>query len=154
MVEYNIELDNKELAQNMRRWEREMPDFIRGLLNTFSSKLEALASERAGNVLNVITGDLRGSIFSNMRGRDVLEIGAGSNIVYAKIHEFGGTIKAKHGNYLRFSVPGGGFVSKKQVHIQARPYVKPTIETFFRDGGAENIARGYFNRKKREYGFS
>lgn len=131
-----------------------MPDFIRGLLRTFGSKLEGLAAERAGTELNVISGRLRNSVFSNLRGRDVLEIGAGSNVVYAKIHEFGGTIKPKHGQYLKFSVPGGGFVSAKQVHIPARPYVKPTIETFFRDGGADQLSRGYFNRKKREYGFS
>lgn len=153
MVEYQVEIDNKELVDNMRRWERDLPGFTRLLLQRFSSKLTAMAQEASGEVLNVRTGRLRNSIFGKMRGNDTLEIGAGSNVVYARIHEFGGTIKAKNAPFLKFQI-GGRWAQVKQVQIPARPYVKPSIETFFRDGSSDDVARGLFNQKKREYGFS
>jgi len=164
LVEYNIEIENKKLFQSLRRWEREMPDFIRGLLSTFGRAIDGDISTNliagkfgitsSGSVNGKSrSGDLADSVFSTMKGRDVVEIGAGSGIVYARIHEYGGTIRAKNAPYLRFSVPGGGFVTTKSVYIPPRPYVRPTMVEFFRDGGADTLARGYFNRKKREYGF-
>lgn len=130
-----------------------MPGFTRLLLQRFSAKLIDMTRERAGEVLNVITGRLRGSISGKVVGSDTLEFGAGSNVKYARIHEFGGTIKAKNAPWLTFPV-GGRWARVKQVEIPARPYVKPSIETFFRDGTANDIARGLFNQKKREYGFT
>lgn len=152
MVEYRIEIDNEELAERMRRWERDMPGFTKLLLQRFSTKLTANAAEKAGDVLNVITGRLRGSIFGEVIGDDKLEVGAGSNVKYARIHEFGGVIKAKNAPWLHFPV-GGGWARVKQVEIPARPYVKPSIETFFRSGQSEDIARGAFNEYKRRHGF-
>jgi phage gpG-like protein len=154
VVEYRVELDNRELADNMRRWERDTPGFTRLLLQRFSSKLVGMSQERAGDVLNVISGRLRGSIFGKVRGNDLLEFGAGSNVVYARIHEFGGTIKPKNGQFLKFPGRDGRDIFVKQVEIPARPYVRPSIETFFRDGTSDDVARGLFNEKKREYGFT
>ncbi len=45
----------------------------------------------------------------------------GTNVVYAAIHQFGGTIKAK-GKNLRFKI-GGRFVSVKKVTIPKRSFV-------------------------------
>ena len=49
---------------------------------------------------------------------DSVEIG--SNLKYAAIHHFGGTIRAKRAKALRFRI-GGTWVMKKAVTIQARP---------------------------------
>lgn len=46
----------------------------------------------------------------------------GTNLVYAGIHQFGGTIKGKDGGKLTFRA-GGGWVSVDQVDIPARPYL-------------------------------
>lgn len=46
----------------------------------------------------------------------------GTNVVYAAIHQFGGTIHAKNAPHLVFKV-GGQFVSKDQVTIPARPFL-------------------------------
>lgn len=46
----------------------------------------------------------------------------GSNVVYAGIHQLGGTIKAKNGKKLVFK-GYRGFVSVSQVDIPARPYL-------------------------------
>lgn len=47
----------------------------------------------------------------------------GTNVIYAGIQNFGGTIKAKGGGSLRFRLPGGNFVTVKKVTIPARPFV-------------------------------
>lgn len=52
----------------------------------------------------------------------------GTNRIYAAIHQFGGVIKAKAGGYLRFAIPGFGYVSKRQVTIDARPYLGLSAE--------------------------
>lgn len=49
------------------------------------------------------------------------------NIKYARIHEFGGTIRAIRGEYLKFQVKPGVWVQKRQVTIRARPYLRPTL---------------------------
>ena len=47
----------------------------------------------------------------------------GTNVVYAGIHQFGGTIQAKNGGSLRFRLPGGAFVTVKKVTMPARPFL-------------------------------
>lgn len=54
-------------------------------------------------------------------------VGVGTNVIYARIHELGGTIKAKKGKYLKFYIKGK-FIQVKQVTIPARPYLTPAIE--------------------------
>ncbi len=48
----------------------------------------------------------------------------GSNKIYARIQNDGGTIRAKGGGKLKFPLPGGlGFRSVDQVTLPARPYL-------------------------------
>lgn len=79
------------------------------------------ATKRNKNML-VESGGLRGSI-SEQAGNDYVRVG--TNKIYAAIHQFGGTIKAKNGNNLFFKM-GSGFIQTKSVTIPARPYL--TIE--------------------------
>ena len=46
-----------------------------------------------------------------------------NSVVYAAIHQFGGTIKPKNGKYLTFKGKNSRFVRVKQVVIPARPYL-------------------------------
>lgn len=64
-------------------------------------------------------GDLRDSIHYVVDG-DAVEVG--SNLVYAGIHQMGGTITAK-GKALAFTLFNGAFVQTKSVTIPARPYL-------------------------------
>lgn len=59
----------------------------------------------------------------------------GTNVIYAGIHQFGGDIKAKGGGALRFKMPGGNFVTVKQVTIPARPFIGLNV-----DDGREMLA--------------
>ncbi|MCE1186213.1 MAG: phage virion morphogenesis protein [Rhodocyclales bacterium] len=71
---------------------------------------------------------LRGSIVMAVDDRWPVLCGIlGSNLVYARIHELGGTVKAVRAKYLRFRTQGR-WVSKRQVTIPARPYLRPALE--------------------------
>lgn len=47
----------------------------------------------------------------------------GTNRIYAAIHQFGGTIKAKGAGGLRFAIPGLGWRTVQQVEIPERPFL-------------------------------
>lgn len=64
-------------------------------------------------------GDLRDSIHYVVEG-DAVEVG--SNLIYAGIHQVGGTISAK-GKALAFTLHNGAFVMVQSVTIPARPYL-------------------------------
>lgn len=68
-------------------------------------------------------GGLKGSI-----GWEVERFTArvGSNLRYARIHELGGTIVAKHARYLHFVIDGEHKM-KKSVRIPERPYLRPAL---------------------------
>lgn len=67
-------------------------------------------------------GDLMNSITSNVDGSSV-SAGPGSGVAFkARILALGGTIKAKNKPFLKFRIPGVGFVQKKEVTIPARDY--------------------------------
>jgi HK97 gp10 family phage protein len=59
--------------------------------------------------------------------RAVIHIG--TDLIYAAIHEFGGTIKPKRGKFLRFKNQAGEYVFTKQVTIRAHPYMRPAFDT-------------------------
>jgi phage virion morphogenesis protein len=52
------------------------------------------------------------------------EAEVGTNVIYARIHQYGGTIRPKNGEYLTFALPGGlGFRRVSQVTMPARPFL-------------------------------
>lgn len=74
------------------------------------------------------TGNLKRSITSEMDAQGTKIIGRiGSNLVYAGIQEFGGTIKPKNGKYLKFK-GSYGWVSVKQVTIAGKFYITRAIK--------------------------
>lgn len=80
------------------------------------------------------SGQLRDSRTANA-GRDFAE--AGTNKIYAGIHNFGGTIRAKTSAGLRFQLPGGlGFRRVMQVEMPQRQFLGLS-----RDDEAELIAQ-------------
>lgn len=75
-------------------------------------------NQRGGKILT-LHGYLCGSIIGQAT-KDYAEVG--SALIYAAIHQYGGTIKAKVQNFLKFNV-GGRWASKKSVTIPARSYL-------------------------------
>lgn len=50
-------------------------------------------------------------------------VAVGSNLVYAAIHQLGGTVQARADGYLTMKIPGVGWRRKKSVEIPARPFL-------------------------------
>ena len=74
------------------------------------------------------TGHLRRSIRSQVVDKGHVIVGSiGSNVIYSRIHEFGGTIVPRTKEWLRFVIDGR-WVTTKKVVIPARPYLYPAIE--------------------------
>lgn len=64
-------------------------------------------------------GGLQGSITFDVAGH---EVAIGTNKIYGAIHQFGGTIRPKRGEYLVFRL-AGALVKALEVSIPARPYL-------------------------------
>ncbi len=82
------------------------------------------APYRSGTLSRGITSAVAES--SATRARVVIST---SNIPYARIQEFGGTIRAKGGGLLTFKGKDGRWRRMKQVKIPARPYLRPAFDT-------------------------
>jgi len=70
------------------------------------------------------SGRLRSSITHRV-SEDFAEVG--TNVVYAKIHEYGGEIVAKNAPFLTFKIDES-WVRVKSVTIPKRPYLEPALE--------------------------
>ena len=75
-------------------------------------------NSRGGKILT-LHGYLCGSVIGQAT-KDYAEVG--SALIYATIHQYGGTIKAKVQNFLKFKI-GGRWASKKSVNMPARAYL-------------------------------
>lgn len=95
------------------------------------------------------TGNLRRSIhigghgeltpdFAQSTGGDIggagvtaggrVRLRVGTDLIYARIQEYGGTITAKHAPYLRFRTADGSWHAVKSVTIPARSYLRAAAD--------------------------
>ncbi len=81
----------------------------------------SLRARQQGGKTLTDRAQLRSSIMSQA-GPESVEVG--TNKIYGGIHQFGGTIRAKNGEYLTFRLPGGlGVRRVKSVTMPARPFL-------------------------------
>ena len=75
------------------------------------------------------TGNLLGSINTKPTAvkKNSVTVATGTNVIYAAIHEFGGTIKAKNAKALVFEIDGE-IKMVKSVYIPPRPYMRPAVD--------------------------
>jgi len=102
----------------------------------YADKLEAavtagalLVENEAKNKAPYKTGTLKRSIHHETveKSHDRVVVAVGTNLEYAAIHEFGGTIESKTG-YLVFQTDDGEWHSVSSVQIPARPYLRPALD--------------------------
>lgn len=89
------------------------------------NRLSLYGQSRAMTYSPVKTGHLRRSIHQIRRGS--YGYGYKTNIIYAPIQEYGGTIKPKKAKVLKFRI-GNKWVSAKQVKLIGRYYMKRSVE--------------------------
>ncbi len=76
------------------------------------------ANRRGASILH-----LTGALWDSIDYRATMDqVHVGSARIYARIHQFGGTIKAKNGKALHF-VSGGNTYTRQSVYIPPRPYL-------------------------------
>jgi phage gpG-like protein len=84
-----------------------------------------------GRVSRALTGSLAGEVETRAHSVDVVLSSGGKSgfgaVPYARIHEMGGTIRAKGGGWLRFK-GNKGWATVKSVDIPARPYLQPALD--------------------------
>ena len=93
--------------------------------------LEGYAKIKANEVFSEhATNTLAGSISTVTKSAQEhhVEVDVGPTVVYARIHEFGGTILPIHGEYLTFKTYDGMWHKVKVVHMPARPYMRPALD--------------------------
>lgn len=84
----------------------------------------AYRAEKSGNEMLRESGRLMGSLSRQVRGR---QLRFGTNVEYAAVHQFGGTIRAKGGGRLAFFL-GGALRRPVSVTIPARPFLGISAE--------------------------
>ncbi|MQX36821.1 phage virion morphogenesis protein [Roseospira navarrensis] len=75
---------------------------------------------RTGGQTLVDRGHLRDSI---THAADSRSARVGTNLIYARIHQLGGQIRARAGGALAIPLPDGGVALRKSVTLPARPYL-------------------------------
>jgi hypothetical protein len=61
-------------------------------------------------------------------GKTQVRVLIGTDLIYARIQEYGGTITAKHAPYLRFRTADGSWHAVKSVTIPARSYLRAAAD--------------------------
>jgi len=116
-MEFSIKVDSAEVEKYLKEFPAVTFEQARAVYAKAVLAADTETKRNATDVLNVRTGALRRSIQSEVIGFDLHSLRAsvfsgayhGSKpVIYAPIHEFGGTVKAKN-KYLR--VPGGPYLN-------------------------------------------
>lgn len=144
MVKFKIEeIGKKNVIRMLNRVKRDMLVISKLMLQRFAEEIikTAIVKYLSGypgdkTVLHRRTGRLANSIRYWFSGGSCY---VGTNIIYAAIHEYGGIIKAVNAKYLRFKIQER-WVSKMQVVMPKRAYLKPSIDDFFESTRARRIA--------------
>jgi len=100
MLDYRIEIDDTKVRAAFDDWLKKIPRMHNIVLRRIAERVVGNSKQYflTGQALHVRTGLLRKSISYVMDGNFSVRIG--SNIPYARIHEYGGTIVPRHGKYL------------------------------------------------------
>jgi phage gpG-like protein len=133
--------------QALERLRRRMPDIDRRLRLIFAGQIvgEVQKNYLRGQVLHRKSGDLAASIAYRDTSAHETMIGS-YGIIYARIHELGGTIVPRYKKWLRFKTDTGWVMTKK-VHMPKRPYLLPGIVDYFSGGMAGRTAETVLQRE-------
>jgi phage gpG-like protein len=94
-----------------------------------AARLQAVIVDEklTGGVLNSRTGHLREDVHTEIQdGSSGIMAVIGNRVVYARIHEYGGTIVPVTANALRFMI-GGKMIFAKSVTMPERSYLRSTL---------------------------
>ena len=130
-VELEINIDDHQLKAWSKNTARNIPVFtLRGVKKSMALVWSSVGRHLVGgNPLNVRSNRLRSSITAKIYKAGKKEVVGviGTNIEYAAIHEFGGTIRPKKGKYLRFQTRDKSWHTVTEVKMPKRPFMEPSL---------------------------
>lgn len=115
-----------ELNRKLESLKTSIPDLLETGLNQGAGIIESKAKDYAPYQ----SGNLRRSIHYETKYKSLTSviIAIGTNLKYARLQEFGGTITAKNKPYLMFRGKTGEWVRTKSVYVPAHPYLTPAMD--------------------------
>jgi phage gpG-like protein len=130
------EMSMKEFNEKIERWSKDFPEAAAKGLGSAAAEVHKeviekhLSGPAGARTLQPRTGGLKNSITFRVKragGRLTAEIGNWKNpLPYARIHEYGGMITPKKGNFLVFKI-GERFIFTKKVVIPERSYLRSSL---------------------------
>lgn len=128
MIDFNIDVDTSALEKSLSR----IDEGIRGkaaeeMLVRGGQVFVKHAKINAKGKLRHLTGRLLNSIDTYNPSPSQIEIGS-KGVIYAAIHEFGGTIYAKRAKALHWVDDDGNEYFAKSVRIPERSYLRPAFD--------------------------
>jgi phage gpG-like protein len=154
----------KKAIESLQRIKKDMPDIVLIIIKRWCEEIIKIAQKNYLNAgqgdsehLHRRTGKLAASITYWLNGKFSADVG--SDLVYARIHEEGGTIFPGAKGFLAWPIQVGVYLSRsgallkkptrktvayaytrKTVTIPARPYIRPSIQDYFASDTAERMA--------------
>jgi len=93
-------------------------------------------SLHVGGATNLTSEFKAGEGYSDLgvgkREGNSVEVYGGTDVIYARIREFGGTIKAKKAGWLRWKGEDGAWHRARQVTQSGKPYLRPAFDENWR----------------------
>lgn len=125
MISYS--LNDVEVKKGLKRLMQKTPELSRRILSFICEAVvgHTVTQHLSGQTLKRKTGTLAKSITYKMQGDFSAKVG--TNVTYAAIHEFGGTIVPKQAKALVFKIKDQWVMTQKVV-MPARPYLAPSID--------------------------
>lgn len=150
MITYTLDIDNNVSAK-LKRLGNQAGELRELVLKRLGEKAVSIAQKDylTGQKLNIRSGDLRTAMNYRLRGDQSVYVG--NSMVYSAIHEFGGTIVPKRGQFLRFVNQQGREIFVKQVVMPKRSYTRPAIDQLFSSGLAKRMSEAAFKDYLRRY---
>jgi hypothetical protein len=156
------ETGRKELIALLKKMEFKIPNINKQILSLICEDIVSISQAfymngprlKGGGHIERQSGKLANSLSYKVLGYMDAEIG--TDVIYAAIHEFGGTILPKNAKSLHWVNASGEDVFRKKVVIPPRSYLKPAIDKEFLGGPtcrAMRIANQEIANAYRQNGF-
>lgn len=125
MISYS--LNDVEVKNGLKRLMNKTPELSRRILSFICEAVvtQTVTQHLSGQTLKRKTGTLAKSITYKLENNYSAKVG--TNVAYAAIHEFGGTIVPKTAKALVFKIKDQWVMTQKVV-MPARPYLAPSID--------------------------
>lgn len=127
MLDYKITLNDLEIKKKYKKLIIKHPLLSRDVLSFISEAIinRAVIHNLSGQILNRKTGTLAKSLNYKMMNDYLSKVG--TNVIYGAIHEYGGIIRPKVADALRFKVKDQ-WVTTKKVTMPARHWLSNALE--------------------------